>query len=65
MDGMNNIKTFMTGSSKIKWNSMACKSGSPTPAAVQNHLQSNQALSFIKWGCMLSCCMEWDFPSII
>jgi len=48
MDGMNNIKTFMTGSSKIKRNSTACKSGSPTPAAVQNHLQSNQALSFIK-----------------
>jgi len=65
MVGTNNTKTFMTGSSKIRWDSMAGKSGSTTPATVQNHLQGNQALPFIKWGWMLSCYMEWDSPWII
>ena len=38
----------MTGSSKIGQDSMAGKSGSPTPVTVQNHLQGNQALLFTK-----------------
>ena len=47
MDRTNDTKTFMTGSSKIRWDSMAGKSGSTTPATVQNHLQGNRALPFI------------------
>jgi hypothetical protein len=37
----------------------------PLSCHCTDHCQLSQALSFITWGLLLLCCMEWDSPLII